>query len=239
MSGLALYFHTLRHLRATQIAARVWRSVHRPRADLRAAPGLRPPSAGYVTPILGQQTLIAPDTFRFLNVERRCATPADWRPVDAATLWRYNLHYFGDLNAQDSQQRVSWHRQLLDRWVRENPPGAGDGWEPYPVSLRIVNWVKWSLRGNALPQSCEASLAVQARWLSARMEYQILGNHLLANAKALVHAGLYFGGAEAQRWYQRGGGIIERPLREPDAVAHVPGHIVRRYLAEARRSSAR
>lgn len=32
---------------------------------------------------------------------------------------------------------------------------------------------------------------------------------------------------------------IERPARGPDAVAHVPGHIVRRYLAEARRSSAR
>jgi hypothetical protein len=33
--------------------------------------------------------------------------------------------------------------------------------------------------------------------------------------------------------------VREQPVREPDAVAHVPGHIVRRYLAEARRSSAR
>jgi hypothetical protein len=33
--------------------------------------------------------------------------------------------------------------------------------------------------------------------------------------------------------------IVERPIREPDAVAHVPGHIVRRYLADTRRSSSR
>jgi hypothetical protein len=38
---------------------------------------------------------------------------------------------------------------------------------------------------------------------------------------------------------QRSAPLAERPVREPDAVAHVPGHIVRRYLAEARRSSAR
>lgn len=33
--------------------------------------------------------------------------------------------------------------------------------------------------------------------------------------------------------------IIEQPIVEPDAVAHVPKHVVRRYLADARRSSAR
>jgi len=42
-----------------------------------------------------------------------------------------------------------------------------------------------------------------------------------------------------EREPQRGAPLAERPVREPDAVAHVPGHIVRRYLADARRSSAR
>lgn len=45
---------------------------------------------------------------------------------------------------------------------------------------------------------------------------------------------------ELRREREQGGvPVAERPVREPDAVAHVPGHIVRRYLAEARRSSAR
>ena len=40
---------------------------------------------------------------------------------------------------------------------------------------------------------------------------------------------------------RRDGGepIVEQPITEPDAVAHVPRHIVRRYLADARRSSSR
>lgn len=40
---------------------------------------------------------------------------------------------------------------------------------------------------------------------------------------------------------QRYGGepVAEKPIQEPDASAHVPRHIVRRYLADARRSSSR
>jgi hypothetical protein len=40
---------------------------------------------------------------------------------------------------------------------------------------------------------------------------------------------------------QRYGGepIVEQPIREPDAVARVPNHVVRRYLAVARRSPSR
>jgi uncharacterized heparinase superfamily protein len=78
----------------------------------------------------------------------------------------------------------------------------------------VVNWVKWALGGQMLSQPWQASLAVQTRWLMRRLEHHILGNHLLANAKALVHAGLYFDGAEADRWYSRGMAIIERQLRE-------------------------
>ena len=39
--------------------------------------------------------------------------------------------------------------------------------------------------GTTLPAACIASLAVQLRWLARRLEYHLLGNHLLANAKAL------------------------------------------------------
>jgi len=44
-----------------------------------------------------------------------------------------------------------------------------------------------------------------------------------------------------ERQQQRFGSepIVETPIREPDAVAHVPGHVVRRYLADVRRASSR
>jgi uncharacterized heparinase superfamily protein len=222
LSKPALYFHTIRHLRPVQIAARAWRQVHRPGPDLRAAPPLRVPTGVYVPPRAPPQTLIAPDTFRFLSVERRCAAAADWRATDAARLWRYHLHYFADLNAQGAEARGLWHRALLERWVHENPVGLAEGWEPYPLSLRLVNWIKWSLRGNSLPPACRSSMAVQTRWLAGRLEYHLLGNHLLANAKALVHAGLYFDGSEAEGWYRRGLDILEAQL--PEQVLADGGH---------------
>ncbi|HVH81644.1 MAG TPA: hypothetical protein VM782_19745, partial [Stellaceae bacterium] len=38
---------------------------------------------------------------------------------------------------------------------------------------------------------------------------------------------------------QRGGGeaVVEKPTREPDAAAHTPRHIVKRFLADTRRAS--
>jgi hypothetical protein len=132
------------------------------------------------------QSLLGPDIVRLLNVERRIARASDWRSPDAAPLWTYHLHYFDDLNACDAQARVTWHENLLARWAAENPPGQGEGWDPYPVSRRIVNCVKWVSRGNSLPAPIHASLAVQTRWLDERLEYHILGNHLFANAKAYI-----------------------------------------------------
>jgi uncharacterized heparinase superfamily protein len=214
VSSLTLYFHTVRHLRPIQIAARAWYRLYRPAPDLKAAPPTRRALARYVPPAAPAQTLLAPEVFRLLNVERRCAVASDWRPPDAPLLWIYHLHYFDDLNACDAPARALWHANLLTRWAAENPPGQGEGWDPYPVSRRIVNCVKWIARGNTLPAPVHQSLAVQTRWLAQRLEYHILGNHLFGNATALVHAGLYFDGPEAKRWYARGMQILQRELRE-------------------------
>ena len=214
MRRAARYVHTLRYLRPVQVFGRLWYQARRPRPDLRAAPMLRPPTASYATPIAPEASLIARDTVRLLNVERRCVSAADWHPPEAAKLWIYHLHYFDDLNARDADTRREWHRDWLQRWVRDNPPGVGEAWEAFPLSRRIVNWVKWTMSGNELPGTCRESLAVQARWLAARVEHHILGNHLLANAAALLHAGLYFQGDEPRAWYERGLRILGGELRE-------------------------
>lgn len=92
--------------------------------------------------------------------------------------------------------------------------GSGNGWEPYPLSLRIVNWIKWAWAGNELSPAAVESLALQARFLSRRLEWHILGNHLLANAKALIFAGLFFEGMEAERWLAKGAAVFLRQLGE-------------------------
>lgn len=207
------YWHTLRYLKPTQIYGRLWFRLRRPRPDLRPAPALRPASGGWI-PCARLSSMPGPATFRFLSVTREASAATDWNRADWPKLWLYNLHYFDDLNAADAAVRVAWHRALVSRWIVENPPAAGNGWEPYPLSLRLVNWIKWLAAGNAPEAGMVDNLAVQARWLTKRLEWHLLGNHLLANAKALVFAGTFFAGGEADAWRQRGLAILRREHAE-------------------------
>jgi uncharacterized heparinase superfamily protein len=169
--------------------------------------------------------MIGRDRFRFLDEDGAVETQADWNRPDRDKLWLYNLHYFDDLSAEGAEGRVEWHRALVDRWVAENPPFFGNGWEPYPTSLRIVNWLKWGLAGNALEPEWAASLALQARYLRRRLEHHLLGNHLVANAKALCFAGLCFRGAEASEWLAIGLDLLAREI--PEQVPVDGGHFER------------
>ncbi len=208
------YYHTLRYLRPGQLFWRIWFRVYVPVPDRNSAPTLRKRRGRWQPVVARQPTMTGANAFVFLNRAGNLHGPADWNASEPEKLWIYNLHYFDDLNAAEAAQRREWHRDLLQRWVRENPPAHGNGWEPYPTSLRIVNWIKWALAGNALEPGVAASLAVQARWLAVRLERHLLGNHLLANAKALVFAGMYFEGKEADRWLSKGLALLDRELGE-------------------------
>ena len=212
--SLALYYHTLRHLRPGQLTGRVWFALQRTKPDISSAPRRRPVAAPFPLQPLRTPSMVEQGVFRFLNVTRHLTTAGDWNDPGAARLWRYNLHYFDDLNAADREARSSWHERLIDRWIVENPPGAGTGWEPYPLSLRIANWIKWTTSGFALSDIAVHSLAVQARYLRRTLEYHLLGNHLLANAKALVFAGLFFNGDESREWLDTGLGILDVQFTE-------------------------
>ncbi|MEZ6118754.1 MAG: alginate lyase family protein [Pirellulaceae bacterium] len=142
------------------------------------------------------------------------AEPADWNRLDMAYLVRYNLHYFDDLVAANHHQRLAWQQNLVRRWIEENPPLVGVGWEPYPLSLRIVNWIKWHCENQTLDSTALHNLAVQVRALVPLLEYHLLANHLLANAKALVFAGIFFGQEEGDRWLELGLRILDQQLDE-------------------------
>lgn len=214
MPSLLTYWRTVRYLKPVQVYGRIWFHLARRRVDLRGAPALRPlQNQRWVTPARRRRSLIGPERFCFLH-EMHDLKDAGWDSPTLEKLWRYNIHYFDDLNAQCADDRHDWHRALLSRWVCENPPALGTGWEPYPTSLRIVNWIKWALVGNRLPSECIHSLAVQVRWLSQRLEIHLLGNHLFANAKALVFAGAFFQGAESEKWFEQGLQIVDREVSE-------------------------
>jgi uncharacterized heparinase superfamily protein len=207
-------FHTVRYLKPIQIYGRLWFRLYRPKPDLWQAPAIRSIRADWVESCKKKVSLIAPYRFRFLNIEHDCKFPEDWNNLQWDKLWLYNLHYFDDLQAGDAKNKKDLHKKLIEKWIRENPPGSGNGWEPYPVSLRMVNWIKWALAGNKLSSEMMKSMAIQARWLRKRLEIHLLGNHLFANAKALVLAGLFFQEDEANQWLKKGLEILEREIDE-------------------------
>src|SRR5438045_1785568 len=91
--------------------------------------------------------------FTFLHRSGTAPGRVDWQAHGMSSLWAYHLHYtdairalaLGAARGGDSRWQSRAH-ELIDDWIAANPPGSRPGWEPYPLSLRAVNWVAaWSL----------------------------------------------------------------------------------------------
>jgi uncharacterized heparinase superfamily protein len=213
LNKLYLYYHTLRYLKASQFFWRAWYKFYKPMLNSDQRPQLRDKNKQFVLPAMRESSLKDPNTFIFLN-KTRALSEVGWDGTECPKLWRYNQHYFDDLNSLGASERFNWHQDLMKDWIIKNQPGEGTGWEPYPTSLRIVNWIKSSLTTFPLTEEFLQSLVIQTRWLNKKIEWHILGNHLFANAKALVFAGLFFEGKEATKWLLKGLKIIENQISE-------------------------
>ena len=215
MNNCIRYANTLSYFRLSQIGYLIVRRV---------LPNLTP-ELNNVRPRIRQGVVIrsayqlpastsAQHSFCFLN--RRKDFPSgkvDWACGDMAKLWRYNLHYFDYLNDVGlSKERKC---ELIGDWIANNPPTSGDGWESYPVSLRVVNWIKWFLLSEcSLGQQWLESLYQQVLWLESNIEYHLLANHYLKNGVALFFAGMFFQGSDAERWFKKGRSILREELEE-------------------------
>lgn len=208
------YVNTIRFLKPVQIYARLWFALIPPSVDTRPAPPMRKSPLIWTDVPVKPISMIGPNRFCFLNEEHEAAGPSAWTDSSLGSLWLFNLHYFDDLNAVDANSRCDQHRTLIHRWIAENPAPLGPGWNPYTISMRSVNWIKWSLRGNDLSSDARNSLATQIRLLYRRPEVHIQGNHLLANAKALIFAGRFFDSDESDLWLQKGTELFEMQLNE-------------------------
>lgn len=210
---VARLFHTARHLRPAQFLyrAKYW-LIRRPRirtsVDVRACDDAH--IAIRTSAPLGPVEYLGNGRLCFLNREGHPGQ--GWHPPGYDRLWLYNLHYFNYLHQRDRERCRDELAGLIDAWTHANPVGRGAGWEPYPLSLRIVNWVKWAGAGFPLDPQARRSLYLQARYLGKRLEYHLMGNHLFANAKALIHAGLFFRTPEADRWLRKGVRVMEREV---------------------------
>lgn len=224
MHKLALYARTVRFLTWRQLVFRVVRRLQgrpRPRGQNRVVSSAANQTAmaqtivgwgpGDVTERLRIADEICAASFTFLNATRSLPR-IDWRHRYVSHLWTYNLHYFDyaiDLawaaRLTGSSRYAAKFVELARDWIDQTSGAKGDGWQPYATSVRIVNWsYALLLLGNKLrPGDREIllrSLHEQVASLRRRIEYHILGNHLLKNLVALLVASLMFEGAKATRW---------------------------------------
>jgi uncharacterized heparinase superfamily protein len=251
--SLARLLHTVRELRARQLVGQLRRRVAPLWEDpegfaARSAPpwpgsrwqprvGLLPPAAGGGSSDGGSSERIREGWFEFLNLPRRLGWPPDWEAPGLPALWRYHLHYFEYLWSLDFQDA----RTLVLDWTLRHPLRRGRvGWDPYPISLRLLNWCGYFLGHHrertaadpAFQASLWRSVWLQAEWLRAHLEWHLLGNHLLENGTALALCGSGFGGVPGEAWLRAGLGILRREL--PEQILPDGGHFERSPMYQAR-----
>jgi hypothetical protein len=105
-------------------------------------------------------------------------------------LWAYNLNYMDWLNQSDftAQKSAEW----IDKFIADLPTNRV-GLDPYPIALRSINWIKVFTRYPQLATKSRLdALYSQVKHLQCRLEYHLLGNHLLEDLYALFIAGNFF-----------------------------------------------
>ena len=129
------------------------------------------------------------NTFEFLNIKHDFSNEVNWNHDQYGKLWTYNLNYFDFLNQHELTKEEGLY--LIQNYI-ENEAHLKDGKEPYPISLRLINWVKFLAENNIKEDQIDTVLYHHTRILMYNLEYHLLGNHLLENAFALFFGAYYF-----------------------------------------------
>ncbi len=213
LNRIVRLYHTVKYLKAKQIFWRVLNLTPRFISEVNEFP-----------PIINEQLTynfiprnrITTDfeLFTFLN-ETYSLKNVGWDDKSISKLWRYNLHYFDYLlQIETIDNQVDSQKKLIENWIENNPFGQGTAWEPYPTSLRIINWIKWHSLCKGLSEKAKLSLWNQVRWLGNRPEYHLLGNHLFINAKALLFGSAFFNLDSDTKYFKEAIDIIKNELQE-------------------------
>jgi uncharacterized heparinase superfamily protein len=172
---------------------------------------------------------LADGRLTLLNRTREFRGGLDWRMAGergANRLWTYNLHYHEWLlDLVDGPQHDTLERVLVD-WLdtcRLGAPGFTHfPWNSYTIATRIEWWVRlhqalppafWE-RTRGLRERFLSSLASQAAYLHAHVEWDLRGNHLLRDARGLAWAARFFQGPQGERWSRTAADVVRVQCEE-------------------------
>lgn len=187
-----LRFNTIKYLTSTQIFYQVFYRVKRmlrckTSLGVTQYPGISK-TVSMVDSIPAAESLKG-SKFTFLNIEHDFENQIDWNILNYGKLWAYNLNYFDYLNQRSITANEA--NAILSSFL-ENCKNLLEGTEPYPISVRGINWIKYFI-ANGIPDDRYNSLLYSHyRFLSRNLEFHLLGNHLLENGFSLLFASVYF-----------------------------------------------
>ncbi len=144
--------------------------------------------------------------FNFLNLNKKFENSIDWNYSKYGKLWTYNLTYFDYLSQEDKVKKLFLIESFID-----NIKNIKDGLEPFPISLRGINWIKYLSFQKIKNQKIDNSLYAQYYILLDNLEYHLLGNHLLENGFSLLFGAYYF---QDEVLYKKSKEILEQELEE-------------------------
>jgi len=147
---------------------------------------------------------IAKLKFNFLNQKINMDEDINWYPQEATALWVYHLHYFEWLKHLNTlkQEGLEPAREMVSSWIFKCDQFNKISWHPYPLSLRIISWVSyanWLTDGSSesFKNQFLDSLARQIDHLQRVVEWDVEGNHIIKNLKALIFVGLCIKGKQS------------------------------------------
>lgn len=197
MKTILLYFHTIIHLRPIQIYYQIFYKL---RVIFREISGFKYtlfiPTKSYsisLKPSIPSKKsyFLEQNRFQFLNQSQTFpVNQINWNDEKTfGKLWAYNLNYFDFLNQEYIGQAEGL--ALIQKYIGE-AQHLQTGFEPYPMSLRGINWIKFLSKYQIQDSKIDGFLMAQYVRLSDNLEYHLMGNHLLENAFSLLFGGFYF-----------------------------------------------
>lgn len=211
-SKFLLYFNTIRYLKLRQIFYQIWyRVLPRPNTPRNFDPQ-QAKRIGCVTLALESGIIARPsfsdNTFRFIGLEHHFSGEIDWDFRAHGRLWTYNLNYFDFLHQPGMTKETGL--KLMKSWINQIQPGSA-GMEPYPLSVRGINWIRFINLHGVDDQEIIQNLFFQYQKLMKRLEYHLMGNHLLENGFSLFFAGFFFNDPQ---FLKKGEKILQKELQE-------------------------
>lgn len=211
-----LLFHTVKYLKFIQIYYRVYYIFRR---RLRKYFKFHYPLtlSTYSYPLVLQASIFNKSSvyidgknkiFSLLNINHTFVDCVDWDYSENGKLWLYNLAYFEYLQNNEIIQKSCI--EIMHDFI-DNSQDTQNAFDPYPISVRTVNWIKFITHNYIRDKKIDASLRAQYFILLDNLEYNLLGNHLLENGFSLLFGSYYFRDGGLYRIAKK---IITKELKE-------------------------